>query len=316
MCTTTSREPGSYTQIIFADFSSAFNMMKPSILVSKLTEMGVDTSSLLCKWILSYLRGRPQRVRVGEGSVSDTITTYIGAPQGCVLSPVLFTLYTNCHRGKEPYTFNSKYADDAALVGLISNNDESHYKEAVSVFAEVCRADELDLNVSKTKELIVDFRKAEIPPHEPLTINGSEVEIVSQYPYLGSTFMENLSWSANTDKLVAKAMKGLYGLRKLKEFRVDPSLMKLFYLSTIEGIITSGIVVWGGSLTKREKRSISRVRRCASRIIGDTLDHWDQIYNKRFTQFAKNIMADSTHPLNACFKLLPSGRRFLQIKSI
>ena len=85
--------------------------MKPSILVSKLKEIGVDS---LCKLILSYLRGRPQHAQVGERTVSDTFTTYIGAPQGCVLSPVLFTLYTNCHRGKEPYTFNSKYTDDAA----------------------------------------------------------------------------------------------------------------------------------------------------------------------------------------------------------
>jgi len=300
---------GNYVRILFVDFSSAFNTMRPSTLHKKLQQMGVDES--LCAWINNYLRERPQRVRVGS-TLSDTTVTNIGAPQGCVLSPVLFIIYTNDHRGREPHSFNNKYADDAALVGLITNKDESEYRASITEFAERCHSDDLDLNVTKTKEIIIDFRKVQDPPLEPVVINDSKVEIVTKYDYLGTRISNDLTWCANTEKQVAKASRALYGLRKLREFKVSKHIMRLFYCSTVESVLYFGISVWGGSLRKREKKSLNRVRRCASRIIGESLDHWEVIYSRRASVLARKIMADTTHPLNTCFAALPSGRRLRQ----
>jgi len=297
---------GNYVRILFADFSSAFNTMRPSTLHRKLSVMGVKDS--LCAWVLDYLRGRQQQVRVGS-TLSDTRMTNIGAPQGCVISPVLFTIYTDNHRGQAPHTHNSKYADDAALVGLISNRDETQYRESVKVFAELCQADDLDLNITKTKELVIDFRRAPDPPITPLVINGSEVEIVLQYDYLGSRLCSSMCWTEHISKLIGKAMKGLYGLRKLREFGVSKKLLRLFYTSTVESSLTFGIVAWGGSLTHHDKRSLNRVRRCASRVVGESLEQWDKLYHARAIQLAHRIMADSSHPLHDEFTWLPSGRR-------
>jgi hypothetical protein len=72
------------------------------------------------------------------------------------------------------------------LVGLITNCNESHYRENLDTFAETCQADDLDLNVSKTKEMIIDFRKVAEPPMEPVMKENSLVDIVPQYDYLGS----------------------------------------------------------------------------------------------------------------------------------
>ncbi|KAI3357209.1 hypothetical protein L3Q82_015668 [Scortum barcoo] len=79
-------------RITFLDFSSAFNTIQPLLLRDKLTEMGVG--SHLVAWITDYLTGRPQYVRLGDCR-SDTVASSTGAPQGTVLSPVLFTLYTS-----------------------------------------------------------------------------------------------------------------------------------------------------------------------------------------------------------------------------
>ncbi|GAA6071251.1 signal peptide peptidase-like 2, partial [Tachysurus ichikawai] len=54
--------------------------------------LGLNTS--LCNWILDFLTGRPQSVRIGN-SISSTTTLSTGAPQGCMLSPLLFTLLTH-----------------------------------------------------------------------------------------------------------------------------------------------------------------------------------------------------------------------------
>lgn len=84
-------QQGSSARLLFVDVSSAFNTILPNRLVTKLTELGLSSS--ICPWILDFLTDRPQRVRVGPHS-SSTISLSTGSPQGCVLSPLLYALYT------------------------------------------------------------------------------------------------------------------------------------------------------------------------------------------------------------------------------
>ena len=83
--------PNTYVRVLFVDFSAAFNITIPHKLVLKLIHLGLPTS--LCSWILDFVSNRPQNVRVGD-LTSSTITLNTGAPQGCVLSPALYTLFT------------------------------------------------------------------------------------------------------------------------------------------------------------------------------------------------------------------------------
>ncbi|XP_022523672.1 IQ domain-containing protein K isoform X2 [Astyanax mexicanus] len=73
-------------------------------LTNKLSVLGLHPT--LCSWLLDFLTGRPQSVRIGERT-SASITTYTGTPQGCVLSPILYTLFTyDCvasHKDKHLY---------------------------------------------------------------------------------------------------------------------------------------------------------------------------------------------------------------------
>ena len=78
--------------MLFIDYSSVFNTIVSSKLITKLRILGLNTS--LCNWILDFLMGRPQVVRVGN-STSATLILKTGAPQGCVLSPFLYALFTH-----------------------------------------------------------------------------------------------------------------------------------------------------------------------------------------------------------------------------
>ncbi|XP_059813893.1 uncharacterized protein LOC132385667 [Hypanus sabinus] len=144
-----------YVQMLFIDFSSAFNRIIPQKLIGKLNLLGLNTS--LCNWILDFLTGRPQSVWIG-GSISNTITLSTGAPESCVLSPLLFTLLTHDCAATHSSNYIIKFADDTTVVGLISKNDKSAYREKVQRLTNWCRANNLSLNVNKTKEMIVDFR--------------------------------------------------------------------------------------------------------------------------------------------------------------
>jgi gmma-aminobutyric acid receptor subunit gamma len=88
--------------MLFIDYSSAFNTIVPSKLITKLRILGLNTS--LCNWILDFLTGRPQVVRVGSNT-SATLILNTGAPQGCVLSPLLYSLFT--HDCMARHDFNS-----------------------------------------------------------------------------------------------------------------------------------------------------------------------------------------------------------------
>lgn len=78
-------------RITFFDFSSALNTIRPALLKEKLSRMEVPT--FMIDWTMDYIRDRPQYVRMASG-VSDTVVCNTGAPQGTVLVPYLFTLYT------------------------------------------------------------------------------------------------------------------------------------------------------------------------------------------------------------------------------
>ena len=160
-------KPKSYARVLFIDFSSAFNTMQPHLLAEELLAMSVNP--VLIRWIFSFLTDRPQQVRVGQ-ALSSLLTTNTGAPQGCVLSPALFVLYTADCRSKEDGNVMVKFADDTSLSGLIQEDDSS-YRQAVEELIEWCDRNYLELNVTKTKELVINFRRAKVN-RDPIVIRG------------------------------------------------------------------------------------------------------------------------------------------------
>ncbi|KAI4875880.1 hypothetical protein NFI96_009457 [Prochilodus magdalenae] len=128
-------KPGSTVRITFFDFSSAFNTIQPGLLKDKLEHVGVE--SHLSNWILAYLTNRPQYVRAGD-CVSDKVVNSTGAPQGTVLAPFLFTLYTADFMYSSPICHLQKFSDDSAIVGLITNEEDSEYRELIQDSVDWC----------------------------------------------------------------------------------------------------------------------------------------------------------------------------------
>jgi hypothetical protein len=98
-----------YVRMLFIDCSSASNTIVPSKLITMLRTPGLNSS--LCNWILDFLTGRPQVVRVGNNK-SAILILNTGAPQGCVLSPLLYRHDSNTI---------IKFADDTTLIALVES---------------------------------------------------------------------------------------------------------------------------------------------------------------------------------------------------
>ncbi|KAI4875469.1 hypothetical protein NFI96_005346 [Prochilodus magdalenae] len=139
-----------------------------------------------------------------------------------------------------------KFADDTTILGLITDGDETAYRDEVSALSEWCYHNNLSLNTSRAEEMIVDYRKLQRGGHSPLCINGAEVERVSSV--------------------------------RRKKFGLPPDILTNFYRCTIESILTACITVWYGSCTAYDRKALKRVVRTAEFIIGSKPPDLQDIY--------------------------------------
>lgn len=111
---------------------------------------------------------------------------------GFLLSPLLYIMYTNmCQSQHENRTF-IKFADDTVIVSLLNNSETSH-GPVINEFVTWCDESFLELNTSKTKELIIDLRRRDGNPTKTL-IKGETVECVDSYRYLGTVIDSKLTF--------------------------------------------------------------------------------------------------------------------------
>ena len=120
-----------------------------------------------------------------------------------MLSPLLYSLYTYDCKPRYDSNIIVKFADDTTVIGLISDDDESAYRDDVKQLVSWCASNDLVLNVSKTKEIVVDFRKSK-SVLSTLIVNNSEVEIVDSFKFLGIHITSNLSWSLHARYMCRK----------------------------------------------------------------------------------------------------------------
>uniref|UniRef100_A0AAX7SJH0 Reverse transcriptase domain-containing protein n=1 Tax=Astatotilapia calliptera TaxID=8154 RepID=A0AAX7SJH0_ASTCA len=287
-------QPASTVRVMFFDFSSAFNTIRPTLLGDKLAAMQVDAS--LVSWIVDYLTGRPQYVRVSQ-CVSDKVISNTGAPQGTVLSPFLFTLYTTDFSHCTETCHLQKFSDDSAVVGCISRDDETEYRAVVDSFVTWCEQNHLQLNVAKTKELIVDFRKTR--KHlTPVSIQGVSVDIVEDYKYLGVHIDNKLDWAKNTTALYRKGQSRLYFLRRLRSFNICQKMLRIFYESVVASAILYAVACWGSRLRVADANRLNKLIRKASNVVGMELDSLKVVSERRMLSKIKTMLDNTSHPLH------------------
>ena len=136
-----------------------------------------------------------------------------------MLSPLLYSLLTHDCVAMHASDSIIKFADNTTVVGLITNNNKTAYMEEVR-----CQENNLSLNVNKIKEMIVEFRKQQ-REHPLIHINGTIVEKVESFKFLGVHITDKLKWSAHTDSVVKKAHQHLFNLRRLKKFGLSPKTL-------------------------------------------------------------------------------------------
>ena len=242
-----SLENKQHTLSVFLDLSKAFDTIDHKILINKLNWYGVRGKAL--DWFKSYLSTRKQYVQYYKTS-SEIQTIPCGVPQGSVLGPLLFIIYTNdlpnCLKDSKAILF----ADDTTLY-MSSNNFKQLYHVAnieLESLNNWFRANKLSLNIGKTHYVVFKFNKTEIPINMHIKIGDEILKEKDIAKFLGLYIDNELNWQEHIIHLKNKLNSSLYAMNKVKHQLNRKHLTTLYY-TLIYPYIDYGITLWGSTLS-------------------------------------------------------------------
>lgn len=152
-------------------------------------------------------------------------------------------------------------------MGYITNNDYREYKDEINRFVEWCDEAQLILNVEKTKELTIDFRRKKTEV-SPILIKDQPVEIVSSYRYLGVHVDSKLDWKVHSSNTFKKSQSRMFFLRKLRSFSISRPILNTFYNGILGSVLFYAVVCWGSCLSGEDRNRLNKLIRKAGSIIG------------------------------------------------
>ena len=255
----------------FLDLSAAFDCVDHQILMTRLERtFGISCSAL--DWIKSYLEGRTQRVRY-NGAISALAELSCGVPQGSVLGPLYFLLYTaDVFQIAHQQGFKIHgYADDFQLYQHCLPTDVDMMKDCFSRCVERIMvwmsSNRLRLNASKTEILWLGSsrRLARTALPSSIVIDNCSVPLADEVKCLGVTIDSALTFSKHVSSLVRTCY---FQLRQLRSITKSPTVDTCHAL--VRSLIISRLDYCNGILTGPPADLLNRldgVLRGAARLI-------------------------------------------------
>lgn len=197
--------------VLFLDFKGAFDNVRIEVLCGLLMEIGLPCIIVKIMWCL--LADRELHFVV-NGSTKEVRNTSIGLPQGSILSPLLFNIYSSKFCNVLPPNLKViQYADDTVIYK--ADNSIASIEEDFNDFCENLTQWTLDtgLEISPEKSKLLVFSRKHIAPVISMQYNGVDIPMCSEYKYLGVIWDRKLNWNAYVDYLKTKLIKSFNFLK-------------------------------------------------------------------------------------------------------
>ena len=246
---------------VFCDCSKAFDRVWHKGLLHKMEAMGIRGT--LLKWFKSYLSNRCQQVVV-NGTKSATRDLQAGVPQGSILGPLLFIIYTNDIVDQVQSNIRL-YADDSSIYCKGKDIDQINktLNEDLDTISKWAKKWKILFNPQKTVSITFTNKHLNNVPN--LKMDNTEILEEKSHKHLGCIFQDSGKWRLHIEELTTKCAKKIDVLRSLR-FQLDRNALEQLYKSFIRPSMEYASSVWT-NCSIEQKTEIEKLQLHASRII-------------------------------------------------
>ena len=297
-CTTAS------VDIIYFDFSKAFDSVNHDLVLSKLKDMYKIEGRLL-KFLVNYLSDREQRVLV-DSCKSEVKPVLSGVPQGSILGPILFVLFINdLPIGLNNETNLMLYADDTKIWRSITcSHDYFLLQQDIDCLNDWALRNKMKFHPSKCKVLSIPGKKSNVGflpvpflrfqyllSQTPLDYTDSERD-------LGVIVSENFCFDDQLSKLISKANQQFGITRRTCSFVKDIRRRRSLYLALIRSQFEHCSQIWRPTTKSKLDKLDAFQKKCIKWVLSEEFVNYQS-----FETYVKKCRQVNILPLSKRFNL-------------
>ena len=271
-------EDGNGVDIIYTDFSKAFDKVETGVLLHKLKDCGI--TGRVGTWISAFLDpSTRQQAVVVDGRVSSLTSVISGVPQGTVLGPILFLIHIrDIADGLSPRTTASSFADDTRVQrGIHSHQDCSTLQADLRVIYDWASRVNMHFNGDKFECLRLWPNPSLAPDFDYVGPDGATIEVKDSLKDLGIYLSSDLSFKLQVEKVVTSASKlAGWGLRTFR--RRGSATMRSIWRSLVQPKLDYCSQFWSPG----DQDSINKIESVQRHFLAkvsslDGVDYWRKL---------------------------------------
>lgn len=251
-----------HTPVVFMDVAKAFDKVWHDGLILKLAEFGIKQQFI--SLIATFIRNRTYQVRIGN-EISEKKSIEAGVPQGAVLSPLLYDLFTADIPTNTPNTRVYTYADDTAVAAYSTHLNLSikYLQTALDQIITWMKKWKIKINENKFQAVIFSRRKTD--NREELIVNNKTITWKKTAKYLGIRFDMRLTWGCHITQTIDRIENRCNILSSFlhKKSKLNKENKLLLYKQVIRPIALYGSAVWGTTALSH----LRRLDTCQNKIL-------------------------------------------------
>ncbi|CAM5110189.1 unnamed protein product [Natator depressus] len=251
-------DKGNAVDLIYLDFSKAFDTVPHGELLVKLEKMGINRK--IERWIRNWLKGRLQRVLL-KGELSGWREVTSGVPQGSVLGPILFNLFIT-DLGTKSGSVLIKFADDTKLGGIANlEKDRDTLQEDLDDLVNWSNSNRMKFNSEKCKVMHLGINNKNFS----YKLGTHQLEVTEEEKDLGVLVDHRMTMSRQCDMAVKKASAVLGCIRRGISSR-DKEVLVPLYKALVRPHLEYCVQFWS-PMFKKDEFKLEQVQRRATRMI-------------------------------------------------